>query len=126
MAAARTGAGQGVGQGQGSGIGPGSGGGEGGGPYQPGAGIDPPSLLREVKATYTDDARRRGIEGEVVLEIVVRFDGSVGDVRVRRGLERGLDQRAIEAVKQWRFAPAKRRGTPVDVVVEISVEFKLR
>jgi protein TonB len=123
---AGTGTGQGVGEGAGPGIGAGSGGGEGGGPFQPGAGIDPPSLLREVKATYTDDARRRGIEGEVVLEIIVRRDGSVGDVRVRRGLERGLDQRAIEAVRQWRFAPAKRRGAAVDVVVEVAVEFKLR
>ncbi len=121
-----SGAGQGVGEGTGSGIGPGSGGGEGGGPYRPGTGIEPPSLLREVKASYTDDARRRGIEGEVVLEIVVRRDGSVGDVQVRRGLDRGLDARAVEAVRQWRFAPAKRRGVAVDIVVEVAVEFALR
>ncbi len=121
-----TGAGQGVGAGAGSGIGEGSGGGEGGGPYRGGAGIEPPSLLREVKASYTDDARRRGIEGEVLLEIVVRRDGSVGDVHVRRGLERGLDQRAIDAVRQWRFSPAMRRGAAVDVIVEVAVDFKLR
>jgi TonB family protein len=123
---AGTGAGQGVGEGTGPGIGPGSGGGEGGGPYRPGAGIEPPRLLREVKADYTDDARRRGITGEVLLEIVVRRDGSVGDVRLRRGLDRGLDQRAMDAVRQWRFAPAKRHGAPVDVIVNIAVEFKLR
>ena len=121
-----TGAGQGVGEGTGPGIGPGSGGGEGGGPYRPGAGIEPPALLREVKANYTDDARRRGIAGEVVLEIVVRRDGSVGDIQVRRGLDRGLDARAIEAVRQWRFSPAKRRGVAVDVIVEVAVEFALR
>jgi TonB family protein len=123
---AGTGAGRGVGEGDGPGLGPGSGGGEGGGPYRPGSGIEPPQLLREVKAGYTDDARRRGIEGEVVLEIVVRRDGSVGDVRVRRGLDRGLDQRAIDAVRQWRFSPATRRGAAVDVIVEVGVEFKLR
>jgi len=123
---AGTGAGQGVGEGTGSGIGEGSGGGEGGGPYRAGSGIEPPQLLREVKATYTDDARRRGIEGEVVMEIVVRRDGSVGDVRVLRGLERGLDQRAVEAVRQWRFSPAKRRGNAVDVIVQVGVDFKLR
>lgn len=123
---AGTGRGQGVGDGTGPGIGPGEGGGEGGGPYRPGSGIEPPRLLREVKANYTDDARRRGIEGEVVLEIVVRRDGSVGDVRVRRGLDSGLDQRAIAAVRQWRFAPASRRGAPVDVIVEVGVDFKLR
>jgi TonB family protein len=123
---AGTGAGQGVGEGTGPGIGPGSGGGEGGGPYRPGAGIEPPRLLREVKGTYTDDARRRGIQGDVLLEIVVRRDGSVGDVRLLRGLDRGLDQRAIDAVRQWRFSPAKRHGAPVDVIVEVGVEFKLR
>jgi TonB family protein len=123
---AGTGNGAGVGQGNGSGIGPGSGGGEGGGPYRPGAGIDPPSLQREVKALYTDDARRQGIEGDVVLEIVVRRDGSVGDVRIKRSLDRGLDQRAIEAVRQWRFAPARRQGVAVDVIVEVAVGFKLR
>jgi TonB family protein len=47
-------------------------------------------------------------------------------VRVLHGLGGGLDQRAVEAVKQWRFAPAKRYGTPVDVMVEVAVEFKLR
>jgi TonB family protein len=121
-----TGAGSGAGEGTGPGLGPGSGGGEGGGPYRPGSDIEPPALLREVKADYTDDARRRGVEGEVILEIVVRSDGSVGDIRVRRGLDRGLDQRAIAAVRQWRFAPATRRGAPVDVIVEVGVEFKLR
>ena len=123
---AGTGSGAGVGEGTGPGIGPGSGGGEGGGPYRPGAGIDPPTLQREVKALYTDEARRRGIEGDVVLEIVVRRDGSVGDVRIRRSLDRGLDQRAIDAVRQWRFAPARRHGVAVDVFVEVAVGFKLR
>jgi TonB family protein len=79
-----------------------------------------------VKADYTEDARRRNVAGEVVLEIVVRSDGSVGDVKVLQGLGGGLDERAIQAVRQWRFAPARRRGAAVDVVVEVSVEFKLR
>jgi TonB family protein len=121
-----TGAGTGLGQGAGSGIGPGQGGGTGGGPYQPGSGISPPTLVREVKPSYTDEARRRAIEGDVVLEIVVRRDGSVGDVHVKRSLGAGLEQRAIDAVRQWRFGPARRQGSPVDVVVEVSVEFKLR
>ena len=57
---------------------------------------------------------------------IVRSDGTVGDIRLQRGLGAGLDQRAIEAVRQWRFAPATRLGTPVDVLVEVAVEFKLR
>ena len=123
---AGTGQGTGLGEGTGAGIGPGSGGGTGGGPYRPGSGITPPQLLREVKPDYTEDARRRGIEGDVVLEIVVRSDGSVGDVKVRQGLGGGLDRRAVDAVRQWKFSPAKRYGTPVDVLVEVAVEFKLR
>ncbi len=83
-------------------------------------------MLREVKPLYTDEARRRALEGSVVLEVVVRRDGSVGNLRVVRKLGAGLDERALEAVRQWRFAPAKRLGAAVDVVVEVSVEFKLR
>ena len=123
---AGTGQGTGSGEGLGSGIGEGSGGGTGGGPFRPGSGIEPPRLLREVKADYTDDARRRGITGDVVLEIVVRRDGSVGDVTVLQGLGAGLDQRAVNAVRQWRFSPARRRGEAVDVIVEVAVEFTLR
>jgi TonB family protein len=79
-----------------------------------------------VKADYTEDARQRGLVGEVVLEILVRRDGSVGDVKILQGLGSGLNDRAVQAVRQWRFAPAQRRGTPVDVLVEVAVEFKLR
>jgi periplasmic protein TonB len=121
-----SGRGAGDGEGAGAGIGPGSGGGTGGGPYRAGSGIDPPRLIREVKARYTEDARRLGTRGDVILEIVVNRDGTVGDVSVRRGLGAGLDQSAIEAVRQWRFAPARRLGEPVDVIVEVAVEFTLR
>jgi protein TonB len=82
--------------------------------------------LQEVRATYTDEARRANVTGEVLLEIVVRRDGSVGDVKILRRLGSGLDQRAVQAVRQWRFAPARMKGVPVDVVVEVSVDFKLR
>lgn len=120
------GAGTGIGEGSGPGIGPGSGGGTGGGPYRPGSGIEAPRLLREVKADYTEEARRTNLEGDVLLEIVVRSNGSVGDVKIVEGLGAGLDQRAVQAVRQWRFSPARRLGSPVDVIVEVSVEFKLR
>jgi len=122
------GAGQGIGAGDGSGagLGEGTGGGTGGGPYRPGSGIEPPRLLREVKAEYTDEGRRRGITGEVLLEIIVQSDGSVGQVTVLRGLGAGLDQRAAGAVRQWRFSPARRRGAAVDVIVQVAVDFTLR
>ena len=121
-----SGQGTGTGEGAGSGIGEGAGGGVGGGPYRPGSGVTAPRLLREIKAEYTEEARRRAITGDVLLEIVVLRDGSVGDVTVLSGLGMGLDQRAIAAVRQWRFDPARLRGTPVDVIVEVSVEFTLR
>jgi periplasmic protein TonB len=121
-----SGRGTGTGAGEGAGIGAGSGGGTGGGPYRPGSGITPPSLEREVKPTYTEEARRRGLEGDVLLDVVVRSDGTVGSVRVVRSLGAGLDERAIDAVRQWRFSPARRLGTPVDVLVEVAVTFRLR
>jgi TonB family protein len=60
------------------------------------------------------------------MEIVVRRDGSVGDVKVLQGLGYGLDERAVAAVKQWKFSPGTLKGTPVDVMVEVSMDFRLR
>ena len=76
---------RGSGPGVGPGVDDGTGGGAGGGPFRPGSGIEPPRLLREVKAQYTEEARTRGVTGDVVLEIVIKSDGSVGDVKVLRG-----------------------------------------
>jgi periplasmic protein TonB len=121
-----TGRGTGSGPGSGAGIGEGTIAGTGGGPYRPGSGVSPPGLLREVKPIYTEEGRRRGVEGDVVMEVVVRSDGSVGAVRILQGLGAGLDQRATEAVRQWKFSPARRQGSPVDVLVEVAVEFRLR
>ena len=120
------GSGVGVGPGTGRGVGPGEGGGIGGGPYRPGNGIEPPGLLREVAPDYTEEARRAGLEGEVLLEIVVGPDGGVSEVRVLRRLGAGLDEEAVEAVRQWRFSPARRLGSPVAVIVEVAMDFKLR
>src|SRR5262249_60863109 len=103
-----TGKGTGLGEGDGSGVGAGSGGGTGGGPYRPGSGIEAPRLLREVRADYTEDARQRGIAGDVELEIVVRRDGSVGDVKIMRGRPAGLNDKAVQAVRQWRVSPPRR------------------
>lgn len=123
---AGSGSGTGAGEGTGGGIGSGTGGGTGGGIYRPGSGIEPPRLLHEERPAYTPEARRQALEGDVLLEVVVQRDGRVGSVRVTRGLGSGLDQKAVEAVRNWRFSPATRQGAPVDVVVSVSVEFKLR
>lgn len=118
--------GSGVGSGSGPGIGPGTGGGAGGGVYRRGSGVTPPRLIREVKPAYPDTARRRGTEGEVVLALIVRRDGRADDVRVTLSLGSEFDERARDAVRQWRFEPGRLQGVPVDVAVEVAVEFRLR
>jgi protein TonB len=123
-----TGNGTGIGPGQGSGLGPGYGGGTGGGVYQPGNGVTLPQLVREVKPAYTSDAMRAKIQGTVLLQCVVRPDGSVTDIQVLRSLDPnfGLDQEAIKAARQWRFRPGMRMGEPVPVLVTIELTFTLR
>jgi TonB family protein len=125
---AGTGTGTGVGPGTGSGLGPGSGGGTGGGVYRPGNGVMLPRVLREVKPQYTSDAMRAKVQGTVLLECVVKTDGSVGDVQVIRSLDStfGLDQQAVVAARQWRFAPGTRMGEPVPVLITIELTFTLR
>ena len=125
---AGTGTGTGVGPGAGSGLGPGSGGGTGGGVYRPGNGVMLPRVLQEVRPQYTSDAMRAKVQGIVLLECVVRPDGSVGDVQVIRSLDPvfGLDQEAIKAAKKWRFAPGTRLGEPVPVLITIELTFTLR
>jgi periplasmic protein TonB len=99
-----------------------------GGPHQPGNGVVPPRLRRKVDPQYSADAMRAKIQGLVVVSAVVLPDGSVTDVRVIRSLDRsfGLDLKAIEAARQWRFFPGTRQGEPVPVLVNIELEFNLR
>ena len=125
---AGTGTGTGIGPGSGSGLGPGSGGGTGGGFYRPGNGVAMPTVIAEVKPSYTADAMRQKIQGVVMVEAVVMPDGGVGQVNVVRSLDPtfGLDQEAIKAVRRWRFRPGTRMGSPVPVLVEIELTFTLR
>ncbi len=75
---------------------------------------------------YPSAARQRGYEGNVLLAAEVRSDGHIGNVRVKRSSGyASLDNSAVEAVKAWRFEPAKRMGSPVDAWVEIPIRFKL-
>ena len=126
---AGTGQGTGIGPGRGSGLGPGDGGGTGGGVYTlGGSGVVAPRLLKEIKPAYTGDAMRAKIQGVVTVEAVVMPDGTVGNVRVTRSLDRtfGLDEEAIKAVRRWQFAPGTRFGQPVPILVEIELTFTLR
>ena len=127
-AGAGAGDGGGIGPGQGDGLGPGQGGGSGGGPYRPGNGVETPQLLREVRPRYTAEAMRAKVQGTVMVEAVVLPDGTVGDVKVVRSIDRnfGLDEEAVKAAKQWRFRPGTRFGEPVAVLVTIELSFSLR
>jgi periplasmic protein TonB len=123
------GGGAGIGSGpRGSGIGNGYDGGVGDGAYGPGSGVTMPSVLREVKPSYTAEAMRAKVQGAVMVEAIVREDGSVGQVRIVRSLDRmlGLDEEALKAVKNWRFSPGRRQGRNVAVIVEIELTFTLR
>lgn len=121
-----TGQGRGVGEGGGPGLGTGEGGGFGGGVFDVGGGVSPPAVIYRRDPIYSEDARKAQYEGTVVLEAIVRKDGSVEILRVVRGLGLGLDENAMEALKEWRFSPATRQGVPVDVAVNIEVNFTLR
>ena len=120
------GQGHGVGEGNGPGVGPGSGGGFGGGVFRVGGGVTPPSILSRIEPQYSEEARKARYQGTVVLEAIVRKDGTCDIVRIVRSLGFGLDENAIQALKQWRFRPGMRNGVPVDVALNIEVNFNLR
>jgi protein TonB len=87
-----------------------------------------PRIVREVKPAYTSDAMRAKVQGTVLLQCVVRPDGSVTDIQVLRSLDSvfGLDEEAIKAARQWRFAPGTRMGQAVPVQITIELTFTLR
>jgi TonB family protein len=120
-----SGHGGGVGSGDGGGVGPGSGGGIGGGVFRVGGGVSSPELVFKVEPEYSEQARKAKYQGTVVLNLVVQRDGTVRDIRILTSLGMGLDEKAIEAVKQWRFRPGLRQGAAVDVFATVEVTFRL-
>jgi protein TonB len=121
------GRGGGIGSGTGNGVGEGTGGGFGGDAYRPGAGIENPTAVRQMQPKYTSDAMRAKIQGIVQVEAVVLENGTVGNVRILRSLDRnfGLDKEALIAARQWLFRPATRQGKAVPIIVIIELEFRL-
>ena len=96
--------------------------------YRPGEGITVPRIVKEVKPKYTPEAMEAKIQGSVRLEAVVLATGEVGDVEVIESLDKvyGLDEAAIQALKQWRFDPGTKDGKPVAVRVEVEMSFTLK
>jgi protein TonB len=115
----------GLGTGPGMGYGPGSDRGFGGGPFRPGAGVTAPRAIYEPEPEYSEEARKIKQQGMVVLSVVVDQQGRPRNIHIARSLGLGLDEKAIEAVKKWKFTPGTKDGIPVAVQVNVEVSFRL-
>ena len=121
-----TGSGGGLGSGYGNGYGPGYGGNAGGGLYQIGGGVSAPTVLHSVEAEFSDEARRAKYQGVCLISLIVDTQGNPQNIRIARALGMGLDEKAIEAIRQYKFRPAMKDGkTPVPVMITIEVDFRL-
>ncbi len=84
-----------------------------------------PAIISKVEPQYSEEARKAGLQGTVLLKIVVDTDGKPRDPKVLRSLGLGLDERAVEAVSNWKFQPGAKDGQPVPVQAQIEVNFRL-
>ena len=96
--------------------------------FTPGDGVSLPTVVKQVRPDYTEAAKVARIEGDVVMQAVVLADGSVGDVTVTKSLDsvNGLDEQAVNALKQWEFNPGTRDGKPVAVRIYVQTRFTLK
>lgn len=93
---------------------------------RPRDGVTLPQVVKEVKPHYPREVMGEGVQGSVVLNVVVRADGTVGEVDVTKALHPKLDESAVAAARQWLFNPGQKEGKPVDVAVEIEMTFMLK
>jgi TonB family protein len=116
---------EGTGTGKSSGEGPAAGAGDG--IYTLGSGVTNPIPINQTIPSYTDDAIKAKVQGVVLLQAIIRKDGSVTDFKVLRGLGYGLEEKAIEEIAtNWKFRPGTLNGRPVNVLATIEVQFNLR
>ena len=121
-----TGSGGGLGSGSGNGYGPGTGGNAGGGLYHVGNGVTAPVPLNSVEAEFSDEARRAKYQGVCLISLIVDAQGNPQNPRVVRALGMGLDEKALEAVRKYKFKPAYKQGLgPVPVMITVEVNFRL-
>jgi protein TonB len=120
-----SGGGGGVGSGKGPGFGPGEGGGTGGGLFHVGGGVSPPRQIYAPEPEFSEEARKAKYQGVCTLGLIVGADGRPSNIRVLSSLGMGLDEKAIEAVKNWKFEPAMKDGHPVRVEIAVEVDFHL-
>ena len=114
-----------MGSGSGAGVGPGTGGGYGTGVYQVGNGVRPPVPIFAPEPEFSDQARMAKYQGLCIVEVVVDTNGLPRDPKVVRPLGMGLDQKALEAVRKYRFKPATLGGKPVAVRMDIEIDFHI-
>lgn len=93
--------------------------------YKTGRGVSFPKQIYSPDPEFSDEARRRKIEGVVTLSAVVTSKSDTTEIKVLHGRGYGLDEKAIEAVSQWKFRPATKDGKPVSVELAIEVDFRL-
>jgi TonB family protein len=120
-----SGSGGGVGPGKGGGFGPGEGGGFGGGVFRVGGGVTAPALIYKVEPEYSEEARKAKYQGTVLLYVQVDSSGKAINMRVLHSLGLGLDEKAMEAVRKWKFKPGMKDGKAVTVEAQIEVNFRL-
>jgi len=119
------GSGSGLGSGNGSGLGPGSGGNYGGGLRHVGGGVSSPEVIYKVEPEFSEEARKAKFMGVVTVNLIVDTKGLPQNVHISRGVGMGLDEKALEAVRQYRFKPAMENGKPVPVQVNVEVNFQI-
>ena len=117
--------GSGIGSGNGNGIGPGSGGNMGGGIRRIGGGVSAPIVLFAPEPEFSEEARKAKVAGNVLVYLQVGTDGRPKNVRVLRGIGLGLDEKAVEAVRNYKFKPAMENGHPVTVEMNVEVNFQI-
>jgi TonB family protein len=120
-----TGVGGGIGSGEGGGVGSGYGSGFGGGVFSIGNGVSAPRAIFTPEPEYSDEARKAKFQGIVSMWAVIGADGRPRALRIIRSLGMGLDEKALEAVRSWRFEPGKKDGHPVAVQMMVEVDFHL-
>jgi TonB family protein len=93
--------------------------------YRVGGDVSAPKLVFVPDPQYSEEARQAKYQGVCVVSLIVDAQGNPMRVLVVRHLGMGLDQKAVEAVKGYRFEPAMRFGKPVAVAVDVEVNFRL-
>ena len=94
-------------------------------PVRIGENIEPPVKVKDAKPVYPPEARAAGVSGVVLIEAVIDVNGNIRDARVLRSIP-GLDEAALDAVRQWQYKPAIVEGTVRPVIMTLTINFSLQ